>query len=495
LFETYEELELENPPRRFEFDLPGVGERFDPIALSIIGVGFVLVIFFTLKFRLLAEWIAFLQSTRFLRISACIMIVFGFVFVSGILFRTILWLRYKPRAVESPADRDWPRVSVIVPALNEEDLIRKSIDSIFASNYPEDKLEVIAINDGSSDLTLFGMLSAKRIYGERLRVISFRSNLGKRRALYSGLKIARGEFVVTVDADSKIGRSAIRNLVIPLMEDLRIGAVGGRVAVLNERQNLLTRMLAIRYALSFDYGRAYQSVYGTVFVCPGALTAYRKSVLRSFIRDWVHQSFMNTQCLHGEDRSLTTYILRKGYRTKYQSNAVVYTKVPGNFRQMNRMYVRWTRSYLRESIVFGGFMFSRYRSGGRLLPILDFIFLNSLHPFHLCVMGLLSYSFIVQPLFILRLAAFLTILSFFLSLFYLRTNRSWAFLYGIPYALITAFAMWWIVPFSALTIRNQSWLTRSGQPEASFSRSEIVSGPYSRREEGSPLPPRWTGSR
>ena len=458
--EIYEELELENAPQRFLVDLPGIRERFDPIALSLIGVGLVLVIVFTLKLRLLSEWIAFLQSTRFLRFSAWVMIVFGFIFVSGIVFRTVLWLRYKPMVVQSPDDRDWPRVSVIVPALNEEDLIRNSIDSIFASHYPKNRLEVIAVNDGSSDLTLFGMLSAKRIYGERLKVISFRSNLGKRRALYSGLKVASGEFVVTVDADSKIGRSAIRSLVIPLMEDSRVGAVGGRVAVLNERQNLLTRMLAIRYGISFDYGRAYQSVYGAVFVCPGALTAYRKSVLSSFIKEWVHQKFMNTQCLHGEDRSLTTFILRKGFHTKYQSNAVVYTKVPDNFRQMNRMYVRWTRSYLRESIVFARFMFSPYRSESRLLPILDFIFLNSLHPFHLCVMGLLTYSFVVEPVFILRQAAFLTVLSFFLSLFYLRTNRSWAFLYGVPYALITAFSMWWIVPFSALTIKNQSWLTR-----------------------------------
>lgn len=460
MWETWEELELENPPRRFSFSLPVVGERFDPIALSIIGLGLASVIILTLKLRLLSGWAEFLGSNSFLKVSAHVLAVFGFIFISGLIFRVVLWLRYEPRPVSPQDDRAWPFVSVIVPAFNEEELIRQSIDSVFASNYPRDKLEVIAINDGSSDMTLFGMLSAKKVHGKKLRVISFRRNLGKRRALYSGLKIARGEIVVTVDADSKIGRSAIRNLIVPLLEDNRVGAVGGRVAVLNERQNLLTRMLAIRYSFSFDFGRAYQSVYGTVFVCPGALTAYRKSVLSSFIRDWVHQRFLSTPCLHGEDRSLTTYILRKGYQTKYQSNAVVYTKVPDNFWQMNRMQVRWTRSYLRESVVFAGFMFSPYRSEGRLLPILDFIFLNLLHPFHLSVMGILTYSFIVQPLFVLRQAAFLTILSFFISLFYLRTHRSWAFLYGVPYALLTAFSMWWIVPFSAVTIKNQSWLTR-----------------------------------
>jgi hyaluronan synthase len=457
---AYEELELDSPPRRFLFALPVVKEKIDPIAIFIIGTGGVFVIVFSVKLRLLPMWIEFLQSTRFLRVSGYAMIVFGVIFVSGIVFRTILWLRYKPSTLESPGDRGWPFVSVIMPALNEEDLIAKAIDSVFASNYPKDKLELIAINDGSTDMTLFGMLRARKTYGERLKVVSYRSNLGKRKALYSGLKIARGDIVVTVDADSKIGRSAIRNLVIPLIEDCRVGAVAGRVAVLNERQNLLTRMLAIRYAISFDFGRAYQSVYGTVFVCPGALTAYRKSILGQFIGQWVHQRFMNAPCLHGEDRSLTTYILREGFLTRYQSNAVVYTKAPSGFRQMNRMYVRWTRSYLRESILFGRFMFSPYRTQNRLLPVLDFFFLNLLHPFHLYVMGLLTYSFFVQPLFVLRQIAFLTILSFFLSLYYLRTNRSWAFLYGIPYALMTAFLMWWIVPFSALTIKNQSWLTR-----------------------------------
>jgi hyaluronan synthase len=372
----------------------------------------------------------------------------------------VLWLRYKPETADSIEGADWPLVSVIMPAYNEEELIAKAIDSIFAVNYPQDRLEVIAVNDGSDDMTLLYMQRAKRRYGQKLRVISFERNLGKRRALYSGMKLARGEVIVTVDTDGKIGRSAIRNLVVPLIRDPEVAAVAGRVAVLNERANFLTRMLSVRYAVSFDFGRAYQSVFGTVQVCPGALTAYRKAVLVTLLQEWVNQKFMKTACLHGEDRSLTTFILRAGHLTKYQSNAVVYSKAPSRFRQMNRMYIRWTRSYIRESILFSRFMFSRYRSKRRILPILDFFFLNLLHPFHLFAIGLISYSFVAHPIFILRHLAFLVILSFFLSLYYLRTNRSLAFLYGIPYALITAFFLWWIVPFSALTLRNQSWLTR-----------------------------------
>jgi len=105
-------------------------------------------------------------------------------------------------------------------------------------------------------------------------------------------------------------------------------------------------------------------------------------------------------------------------------------------------------------------MFTRYRKTQRILPIFDFFFLNFLHPFHIFFLAFVVYTFSVHPLFIIRHLAFLVISSFFLSLYYLRTNKSTSFLYGIPYAILTAFCLWWIVPVAAFTMKNQSWLTR-----------------------------------
>lgn len=405
-------------------------------------------------------WIEFLQSNPFLR-AIFYPLVFSLAFiVVGIIFRTIVWFRYKPMKVDKKERIDWPFVSIIMPALNEEKLIRGAIESVFSNKYPEDRFEVICINDGSKDSTLFHMMNAKQKYGEALQVINFPKNLGKRKALYAGLKKSRGDIIITTDADSRIGRSAIRNLVLPLIRDQKTGAVAGRVEVLNEKDNFLTRMLSIRYSISFNFGRAYQSVYGAVFCCPGALTAYRKEVLKEFICEWVNQKFLNTSCTYGEDRALTTQILKSGFRTRFQSNALVYTKVPSTFAQMNRMYLRWTRSYIRESILFARFMFSKYRNEQRLFPILDFLFLNFLHPFHIFSLGFVVYSFWINPLFIIRHFAVILIFSFVLSLYYLRTRRSLTFLYGIPYAFITALCLWWIVPFAAFTLKNQSWMTR-----------------------------------
>ncbi len=458
--ETLDEIELESQPKSLAWNLPFLKARVDSFFIFLIVIGSVLIVIISIKLRIFHLWAEFLRSTPFLRISTYPLLFSAVVIISGVIFRTILWFRYKPIKVEPGEELNWPIVSVIMPALNEEELIRKAIDSIFTCDYPQDKLEVICINDGSTDLTFFNMRQAKIKYGNRLKLVNFKQNLGKRKAIYVGLKKSRGEVIVTVDTDSKIGRSAIKNVVIPLVKDKTTGAVAGRVGVLNERENFLTRMLSIRYSISFNFGRAYQSIYGAVFCCPGALTAYRKEVLLRFIHEWVNQHFLNTPCTYGEDRGLTTQILKAGYMTRFQSNAIVYTKVPSTFDQMSKMYLRWTRSYIRESILFARFMFSKYRKKHRALPVLDFLFLNFLHPFHIFSLAIMCYSFFIHPVFILRHLAFVVVVSFFLSLYYLRTNRSFTFLYGIPYAVITAFCLWWIVPFAAFTMKNQSWLTR-----------------------------------
>jgi hyaluronan synthase len=458
--ETLVKTDLESQSKSLDFNIPTFKERIDTLVIILIIILSTLIIILTLRLRIFHLWLEFLQSNAFLRAIFYPLVLSLLFIITGIIFRTLIWIRYRPMTLKNEKEVNWPFVSIIMPALNEEELIKESIDSIFCSDYPNDRFEVICINDGSTDSTLFHMMSAKQRYGEKLKVIDFRINRGKRRALHAGIKQSKGEIIVTADTDSRIEKGAIKNLVLPIIIDQRTGAVAGRVEVLNEKDNFLTQMLAIRYSISFNFGRAYQSVYGAVFCCPGALTAYRKSVLLKFIHKWVNQRFLNTPCTYGEDRSLTTEILKAGYLTRFQSNAVVLTKVPSTFIQMNKMYLRWTRSYIRESLLFAKFMFSKYRKRHRLLPILDFFFLNFLHPFHIFSLGFILYSFYANPIFILRHFAVLVIFSFLLSLYYLRSKKSLTFLYGIPYAFITAFCLWWIVPFAAFTMKSQSWMTR-----------------------------------
>src|SRR5260221_27973 len=111
------------------------------------------------------------------------------------------------------------------------------------------------------------------------------ANLGKRGALAEGLRRATGEIIVTVDSDSVVERGALLAIAGPF-RDPRIGAVAGKVAVHNRRAGLIPRMLHVRFILSFDYLRSAQSVFRTVYCCPGALAAYRASLVRRGVAPW-----------------------------------------------------------------------------------------------------------------------------------------------------------------------------------------------------------------
>ncbi len=418
------------------------------------------MMFLSGRLHLLDAWTEVFRSSAVLRWAACPFLISAGIVLAGSVFRMILSAAYKPEALEGVRKADWPHVTVIMAALNEGEFVEQAIDSIFASRYPKDRLEVVCVDDGSKDETLAGMMKSREKHGERIFIIRFKKNLGKRKAICSALKKSRGQVVITFDSDSKLDRSAIRNIVVPLMKDGKTGAVAGRVAVLNENENLLTRMLSSRYSLSFDYGRSYQSVYGAVLCCPGALTAFRKDVLEKISKELLTQKFLNSPCRQGEDRALTTLVLKAGYLVKYQSNALVFTKVPRRFKQVNRMYVRWTRSHIRESLQFARFMFLPYRTKYNALPVFDFLFLNILPPFHLMALAIASFAAFVNPMLVTGTLGFFAVLSFLFSLAYLRNRGYLAAFCGAAFIFISVFTQWWIFPYSALTIKNESWLTR-----------------------------------
>ena len=121
--------------------------------------------------------------------------------------------------------------------------------------------------------------------------------------------------------------------------DARVGAVAGRVTVLN-RDTFIGRMLDVQFAVSFDFLRAAQSQYGTVMVCPGALSAFRRAVIVPRLDGWMVQRFLGRPVGHGEDQALTNVVLQTGYDTLYQNNAIVRTLVPDRYRQLSRMLLR-----------------------------------------------------------------------------------------------------------------------------------------------------------
>jgi hyaluronan synthase len=370
--------------------------------------------------------------------------------------RGILCFLYHPFP---PNGNRLPTLTVIIPAYNEGERVRRSICSVIDCDYPKQLLEIIVIDDGSRDDTWEYVEEERSLHPNLITTFRFKKNRGKRKALALGFRKARGEIIVTVDSDSVVERDALRHIVAPF-EDAHIGAVTGKIRAVNRGSNLLTRMLNVQYVMGTEFYRSSQSVFRTVMCCAGALSAYRKTVIDSVVDEWLSQKFLSQECMIGEDHALTNHILRSGSDTVYQRTAVIYTTVPETLRGFIRMFTRWNKGYLRESIVFLSFMLTKYRERNRMLPVCDLAFTFLMLPFQFLMLGYAVYCCTVDPILVLRFLAAISLISSLYMVFYIKFEKSSDFVYGILYGYLYIFLGIWLLPYAALTLRNNSWLTR-----------------------------------
>jgi hyaluronan synthase len=371
-------------------------------------------------------------------------------------FRTVLWFRYRPFPGVDAATA--PRLSVIIPAYNEGPMVAHAIDSVANAAYPRDRLEIIVVDDGSTDDTWLHIERAQRHHGARVTALRLDRNRGKREALAAGFRCGRGEIFVTLDSDSVIERGALLALAGPF-SDPRVGAVAGRVLVLNRREGVIPRMLHVRFLLAFDFLRAYQSTFGTVYCTPGALSAYRASAVREVLPRWLGQRFLNVPATYGEDRALTNEILALGHDSVYQRTASVSTIVPTSYGKLCRMFLRWDRSYIREELRFARVVWKRPLPA-LLFALVDTTITNFRYPVAYATLGLLGAAVLQDPATLLRVLVAIGAMSLLYGLYYLRSERSFDLVYSVLYGYFAFFALSWIFPYAALTVRARGWLTR-----------------------------------
>ena len=373
-----------------------------------------------------------------------------------LIFRTVLWFGYQPKP-RSPFDQA-PSLTVVIPAYNEGSMVEQTIYSVAAAQYPGDRLEIIVIDDGSRDDTWDYMQKAAQKHPGVVKTIRFPENRGKRAALAEAFRIATGEIVATIDSDSVIERDALLELTGPF-RDPAIGAVAGKVVAYNRKKGFIPRMLHVRFILSFDFLRAVQSTYGSVYCCPGALSAYRTAVVRKVLDAWLNQKFLGEKCTYGEDRSMTNFIFSCGYNSAYQRTAVVHTIVPESYAKLCKMLLRWDRSYIKEEIRLLGLLKKRPYPA-RIISIIDVFITNLRFPISYLSLGLLVYFSIQNPLTLIYVLSMIGFISMLNVVYYLRIEKSWDFVYGIFYSYFALFALFWIFPYAMFTVRSRAWMTR-----------------------------------
>jgi cellulose synthase/poly-beta-1,6-N-acetylglucosamine synthase-like glycosyltransferase len=251
-----------------------------------------------------------------------------------------------------------PSVSVIVPAYNEAVGIERAVRSLVASDYPG--LEVIVVDDGSKDETA-AIVSGLDLPGVML---VRQDNAGKAAALNTGIRLSRGEIVVMVDGDTVFEPQTVRRLVQPLA-DPAVGAVAGNTKVGN-RSGLLGRWQHIEYVIGFNFDRRLYEVLQCTPTVPGAIGAFRRSVLEE-------AGGVSGDTL-AEDTDLTFSIGRRGHRVVYAEDARAWTEAPSTLGGLWRQRYRWSFGTMQAVWKHRGAVLGRSpgdrRIGRRALPYL-----------------------------------------------------------------------------------------------------------------------------
>jgi len=384
--------------------------------------------------------------------------LFAFKFVFFI-YNVFLYLRYKP--IESVSDDLLPTVTVIVPAYNEGKLVLDTLISLAESDYPVEKLQLLAVDDGSKDNTWQYMKLAKEKLGDRLSIYKQPENKGKRHALYRGFNLGTGEIFVTVDSDSIVKKDTLRNLVSPFVVNEDCGAVAGNVRVLNKDKGIIPKMLNVSFVMSFEFMRSVESRLGTVMCTPGALAAYRSSAVFECLPEWINQTFMGQPSDIGEDRAMTNMILKQGFKVLFQRNSYVLTDVPEKYSGLYKMFIRWDRSNVRENIMMSKFVFKNFRegnkAGARLLFINQALKIVMTYPFLMFML----FFIVVHPVLFLSSTLFsILVMSSFPVLFYAKRYNLAQSFWAYSYSVLYTFGLFWITPYAIVTANKRGWLTR-----------------------------------
>ncbi len=396
--------------------------------------------------------------------------ILSFVMLAELLWRGVLLFKYK--AVPACDELLLPVCTVVVPAFNEGKQVFLTLKSLAASSYPEEKLQLIAIDDGSVDDTWEWILRGKELLGERLITVRFPCNRGKRHALHAGFSRSRGEILVTVDSDSIVGADTLKNLVAPFAVDSKTGAVAGNLRVLNIDEGFIPKMLDVAFAYTCNFLRASQSVVKGVLCTPGALSAYRKDLVMKVLQEWLEQTFCGEPANIGEDRALTNLILREGHHVLFQQNAVVYTEAPVTYDKLCKMLLRWARGDLRENAALTRFAFSGFRDGS-MLGIRINLITN-------WIATLLQVLILATPVMVMlypvsfgvSIMLGVIIYSSLAAGVHARVSGSFSSLWGFVYGFYSIIPLSWIAPYALLTPHKSGWLTRQAKPALPVDRRE-----------------------
>lgn len=233
--------------------------------------------------------------------------------------------------------KELPTVSILIPAHNEEVVIRQTLKAMVQLSYPKHLLEIIVINDNSSDGTGDIVQSFCEQY-DHVHMIETKppfAGKGKSTALNEGLKASTGEVICVYDADNMPEQKAVYHLVLGLLNDPKAGAVVGKFRVINAAKNLLTKFINIETICFQWMAQGGRWKWFGIATIPGTNFAIRRHILEE-LGGWdVHAL--------AEDTELTIRVYNLGYVIRFFPAAITWEQEPETWKVWWRQRTRWAR--------------------------------------------------------------------------------------------------------------------------------------------------------
>ncbi len=267
-------------------------------------------------------------------------------------------------------DSELPSISILIPMYNEEQVLEYVLDALMECDYPKELLEIIPINDNSTDRTKEMLDDYKEKY-DIIHPIHRDSELrGKVAALNDALQVAKHEIIMVFDADYKPSKDLITQLAMAF-EDPEAGAVMGRVIPQNAGKNWLTRLLNLERSGGYQADQQARYDLRTIPQYGGTVGGFRKSLV-------LEEGGFDARVL-AEDTELTYRLFTKGWKVIYANSAECYEEVPETWDVRARQIRRWSRGHNQVMfkyffrVLSSKYMNKREKADGLLLLFIYFV--------------------------------------------------------------------------------------------------------------------------
>ncbi|HKG71639.1 MAG TPA: glycosyltransferase [Nitrososphaeraceae archaeon] len=399
-----------------------------------------------------------------------------------------------------------PLVTIVVPVKNEEENIRRCVQSCINSTYSSK--QIIVVNDGSTDQTARILDNLHKEHPD-LHIIHLSKSIGKKKAIEMATEIAKGEIYFFMDSDCNMANDAVENAVKIFLSDRTIGAVTAHGRVRGaENGSTLEKLQDVWYDGQYRIIKGMESSFSSLTCCSGALTGFRRAAVQPHMHAWAHDRFLGGEFKFATDRRLTAYVLgaksssakksdkddetpksdaysymsllstgnddfelmkrssdsdifieeksRYRWKLQYSPHVRVYIGPPETFPSLIRQQIRWRKSFIRSIFATGGVYWRR--------------------PFFAALLYYLQVGLkIIRPYVVLQSLILLPLLSndYYSGIFYIVSVIFSGMIYGIDFRLrnpgsplwlyrplitiLSTLVFSWLLVYAAITIKKTAW--------------------------------------